>query len=69
MGDHAADQWLRQKPDQVMEAKAASSFPGIKVTLLHMVEEREWIGHLELVSDLFQQGLNDDPEFGAGCIG
>ncbi|MDF2191062.1 DinB family protein [Paraflavitalea sp. CAU 1676] len=54
-------EWLRQKPVQVMEAKAASSFPGIKATLLHMVEvEREWMGHLELAPDLFQQGLNDD---------
>lgn len=39
--------WLRSKPAVLLEATAASSFPGIKATLLHILEvEREWLDRL-----------------------
>lgn len=56
-------EWLRQKPGALMEAMAYSSFPGIKATLLHMLEvEREWMGHLEQRPELLQEGVEDDLE-------
>lgn len=55
--------WLRSKPAGLQEARALSSFPGIKATLLHMVEaEREWMGHLGVRPGLLQQGLEDELE-------
>lgn len=53
--------WLKSKPAMLMEATAASSFPGIKATLLHIWEvEREWMGHLQQRPDKLQQGIEDD---------
>ncbi|MBO9561408.1 MAG: DinB family protein [Niastella sp.] len=40
--------WLSSKPAVLLEATAASSFPGIKATLLHMLDvEREWLDRLQ----------------------
>jgi uncharacterized damage-inducible protein DinB len=40
--------WLSTKPAVLLEATAASSFPGIKATLLHMLDvEREWLDRLQ----------------------
>jgi uncharacterized damage-inducible protein DinB len=40
--------WLGSKPVAVLEAAAASSFPGIKATLLHIWDvERGWLAHLQ----------------------
>ena len=40
--------WLGSKPAAVLEADAASSFPGIKATLLHIWDvERGWLAHLQ----------------------
>ena len=62
-------EWLRQKPASLMEAKAFSSFPGIKATLLHILEvEREWMGHLEQGPDLLQEGLEDDLDLVLGQL-
>jgi|GEM_PF-225048 len=53
--------WLKSKPAVLMEAIAASSFPGIKATLLHIREvEREWMGHLQQRPELLQQGIDDN---------
>lgn len=53
--------WLRAKPGLLLESKATSSFPGIKATLLHMIEvEREWMGHLGVSPGMLQDGLEDD---------
>ncbi|WP_276479478.1 DinB family protein [Paraflavitalea pollutisoli] len=55
--------WLRTKPGLLLENRASSSFPGIKATLLHMVEvEREWMGHLGVSHSLLQEGLEDELE-------
>lgn len=53
--------WLKSKPAVLLEASAASSFPGIKATLLHIWEvEREWMGHLQQRPNGLQQGIDDD---------
>jgi uncharacterized damage-inducible protein DinB len=40
--------WLKAKPEALLEADAASSFPGIKATLVHIRDvEREWLGNLQ----------------------
>lgn len=40
--------WLKSKPAVLLEAAAASSFPGIKATLLHILEvEQGWLDHLQ----------------------
>ena len=42
--------WLKSKPGALLEATAASSFPGIKATLLHILEvEREWLNRLQFM--------------------
>jgi uncharacterized damage-inducible protein DinB len=52
--------WLKNKPAALLEATAASSFPGIKATLLHIWEvEREWMGHLQQKPAQLQQGIDD----------
>lgn len=53
--------WLKSKPAVLLEATAASSFPGIKATLLHIWEvEREWMGHLQQRPAQLQQGIDDN---------
>jgi uncharacterized damage-inducible protein DinB len=53
--------WLKSKPAVLLEATVASSFPGIKATLLHIWEvEREWMGHLQQKPAQLQQGIDDN---------
>lgn len=52
--------WLKSKPAALLEATAASSFPGIKATLLHIWEvEREWLGHLQQPVTPIYQPVDD----------
>jgi uncharacterized damage-inducible protein DinB len=53
--------WLKSKPALLMEATAASSFPGIKATLLHILEvEREWLGNLQQQPVRFQEYADEN---------
>lgn len=48
--------WLQSKPAALLETAAASSFPGIKATLQHILEvERGWLGHLQQVPTGMQE--------------
>lgn len=61
--------WLRAKPGLLLETRATSSFPGIKATLIHMIEvEREWMGHLGVSNGLLQQGLEDHLDNVLDCL-
>lgn len=57
-------EWLKSKPAALLEATAASSFPGIKATLLHIWEvEKEWLGHLKQnTGSLFHQPQEESLE-------
>lgn len=48
--------WLKSKPGALLEVTAASSFPGIKATLLHILAvEREWLDRLQPIPGVQRQ--------------
>jgi uncharacterized damage-inducible protein DinB len=43
-------EWLRDKPVDILEKEVASSFPSLKLTLLHIWDvQRWWLAHLQQV--------------------
>jgi uncharacterized damage-inducible protein DinB len=55
--------WLKSKPAALLEAAAASSFPGIKATLLHILEvEQGWLDQLQQAPVGMRQELDGSLE-------
>lgn len=51
--------WLQSKPAPLLETAAASSFPGIRATLQHILEvEQGWLGHLQQAP----AGIRQEPD-------